>query len=130
LPEPPYQFLPLNSTVLLYFHVDIIIITIIIIIIINYRPISILNTFSKIFELIIYDHVSHSFKSKLNPCRHGFTKSKSTITNLLTCIEFITLLVSSQSQVDAIYFDLSSAFDLVSHTLLLQKLRAFGLYGG
>jgi len=34
-----------------------------------------------------------------------------------------------KSQVDSIYFDLSSAFDLVSHPVLLHKLRAHGLCG-
>jgi hypothetical protein len=59
-----------------------------------------------------------------------FAKSKSTITNLVTYLDFITPLVSSQGQANAIYFDLSSTFDLVIHTLLLQKLSAFGLSGG
>jgi hypothetical protein len=49
---------------------------------------------------------------------------------MVTYLDFITPLVSSQGQADAIYFDLSSAFDLVPHTLLLQKLNAFGLSGG
>jgi hypothetical protein len=62
----------------------------------NYHPISILNTFSKLFELVIHDHVSHYLKPKLNSCQHGFTKSKSTITNLVTYLDFITPLVSSQ----------------------------------
>jgi sarcosine oxidase/L-pipecolate oxidase len=46
---------------------------------------------------------------------------------LVTYLDYITHLVSSQRQVDAIYFDFSSAFDLVSHTLLLGKLSSFGL---
>jgi hypothetical protein len=70
-----------------------------------------LNTFSKLFELVIHDHVSYYLKSKLNTCQHGFTKSKSTITNLVTSLDFITPVVSSQGQADAIYFDLSSASD-------------------
>jgi hypothetical protein len=78
------------------------------------------------FEFVVHDHISHYFKCKLNACQHRFTKSKSTITNLVTYLEFITPLVTSQGQADVIYFDLSSAFDLVPHTSLLQKLSAFG----
>ncbi|PNF43033.1 hypothetical protein B7P43_G08782 [Cryptotermes secundus] len=96
----------------------------------NYRPVSILNNFSKLFEYVIHHHVSHDLKLKLNPCQHGFTKCKSTTTNLVTYLDFITPLVGSQRQVDAIYFDLTSAFGLVPHSLLLHKLSAFGFSGG
>jgi hypothetical protein len=65
----------------------------------------------------------------LNPSQHGFLKFKST-TNLVTYLDFIVPLVSSQRQVDSIYFDLSSAFDLVSHPILLYKLCAYGLLNG
>jgi hypothetical protein len=54
----------------------------------NYRPIPILNNFYKVFEFIIHDHVSHYFKCKLNPCQHGFTKSVSSITNLVKYLDF------------------------------------------
>jgi hypothetical protein len=46
---------------------------------------------------------------------------------LVTYLDYITPLVKSQRQVDAIYFDFSIAFNLVSHTLLLGKLSSFGL---
>jgi hypothetical protein len=36
----------------------------------NYRPISILNNFFKIFEFIIYDHLYNFFKYRLNPSQH------------------------------------------------------------
>jgi hypothetical protein len=58
------------------------------------------------------------------------SSSSSTITNLVTYLDFITPLVSSQGQADAIYIDLSSVFDHVPHILLLQNLSAFGLSGG
>jgi hypothetical protein len=45
----------------------------------NYRPISILNNFSKLFEFIIHEHVSHY--AKFNPNQCGFTRTKSTVTN-------------------------------------------------
>ena len=96
----------------------------------NYRPISILNTFSKIFEFVIYEQVFHYVKSKFNPSQHGFMKSKSTATNLVAYLDFIAPLVHSQRQVDSIYFDFSNAFDLVSHEMLLRKLSDFGLSAG
>jgi hypothetical protein len=95
----------------------------------NYRPISLLNNFSKVFEFAIHDHMSHYFKHKLHPSQHGFLKYKSTTTTLATYLDFISPLVSSQRQVDSIYFDLSSAFDLVPHPRLL-KLCAYGLSDG
>jgi hypothetical protein len=58
----------------------------------NYRPNSIFNNFSKLFELIIHDH--------------AFIKYKHTVTNLITFLDFMTLLVRSQRQADAIYFDI------------------------
>jgi hypothetical protein len=59
-----------------------------------------------------------------------FTKSKSSITNLLTYFHLIASLVTSQGQADTTYFDLISAFDHVPHTRLLQKHHAFGLTDG
>jgi hypothetical protein len=40
----------------------------------NYRPISILSNFSKLFEFIIHDYVSHY--AKFNPNQYGFTRTK------------------------------------------------------
>jgi hypothetical protein len=90
----------------------------------NYRPISILNNFSKLLEFIIHDHVLHYVK--LNPNQHDFTKSKSTVTNLVTFLDFMTLVFRSQRQADAVYFNLSNAFVLVPHNLVLHKLSSFG----
>jgi hypothetical protein len=90
----------------------------------NYRPISILNNFSKLLELIIHDHVLHYVK--LNPSQLDFTKSKSTVYNLVTFLNFTTPVVRSLPQGDAVYFDLSNAFSLVPHKLLLHELSSFG----
>jgi len=59
---------------------------------------------------------------KFNPRQHAVIKSKSTTTNLVAYLDFITPLVHSQLQVNAIYFDFRNAFDLVPQPLLLRKL--------
>jgi hypothetical protein len=81
----------------------------------NYRPIYILSNFSKLFELIIDDHVSHYFKFNLN--QHGFTRTNNTLTNLVTFLGFLTLVVRDQREAD-VYFDLSNAFDFVPHNIV------------
>jgi hypothetical protein len=58
----------------------------------NYRPVSILSNFSKLFEFVIHDHVSHY--AKFNSNQHGFTRTKSTLTNLVTFLDFFTPIVS------------------------------------
>jgi hypothetical protein len=93
----------------------------------NWRPISILNNFLKAFAFIIYAHVSHFLKYKLNFSQHGFINSKSTVPNLVTFRNFVTPLICLQGQTDSICFDFSNAFDILPHALLLHKLNNYGL---
>ncbi|PNF28673.1 hypothetical protein B7P43_G08234 [Cryptotermes secundus] len=94
----------------------------------NYRPSTLLNNISKLLEFIIHHHISHYIK--LHPNQHGFTKSKSTAINLVSFLDIMTPVVCSQCQADAVYFDFSSAFDLVPHTLLLHKLSSLEFSDG
>jgi hypothetical protein len=68
-------------------------------------------------------------KSKLNS-QHGFIKSKSIITNLVTFLDFVSPLVCSQGQVDSIYFDFSNAFDILPNALIFHKLKNYVLSYG
>jgi hypothetical protein len=44
------------------------------------------------FEFIIHDHVLHYFK--LNPNQHGFIKTKPTVANLVTSLNFAARVVA------------------------------------
>jgi hypothetical protein len=88
------------------------------------------NSYASVFLLIIYYHVSHFLKSKLNSSQHGFIKSKSTVTYLFTFLHFVTPLVCSQCQTDSMYFDFSNDFDILPHSLVLHKLSNYGLSRG
>jgi hypothetical protein len=70
---------------------------------------------------------AYFFKHRLNHAQHGFLKFSSTTTNLATYLNSIMLSVCTQGQIDSVYFDLSSAFDIVPHNILLHKLSNFGL---
>jgi hypothetical protein len=55
----------------------------------NYRPIFLLNNFSKVFAFVMYHHVSDYFKHKFNPNQCGFPKANSATTNLVSylCVD-------------------------------------------
>ena len=93
----------------------------------NYRPISILRTFYKIFEN------SHTC-ARFTPSEFQIQSPSAWVHQIQIPIDksfcFLdsnTLLVNSQSQVDAIYLDFSNAFYLVQHAMLLHKRDETGL---
>lgn len=93
----------------------------------NYRPISLLCTFSKIFELVVFEHLYGAVSPYLSDSQHGFVRKKSTATNLVSFMEHVAPVVENKGQVDTVYFDMSKAFDSVNHDLLLLKLECFGI---
>lgn len=95
----------------------------------NYRPISILNTFSKIFEKIVYDQIYSTIANGVSITQHGFLKNRSTVTNLTEFIQFVLKNMESGGQVDVVYTDFEKAFDRVDHVILLAKLDKLGIHG-
>lgn len=95
----------------------------------NYRPISILSTFAKVFESLVCPYIQSHFKLYLSDYQHGFVGSRSTCTNLATFTEMLSDAIDCGKQIDVIYTDFSKAFDRVPHHLLLSKLSAYGITG-
>ena len=48
---------------------------------------------------------------------------------LLNVFDNIMFMLDSNSSVDMVYLDVSMAFDVVDHSILLHKLRAVGITG-
>lgn len=92
----------------------------------NYRPISILSNFAKIFESVIYHQIINNVRPALSTYQHGFLPGRSTVTNLSLITQYIAEHLDMRGQVDVIYTDFSSAFDTVDHGILLKKLSCFG----
>ena len=89
----------------------------------NYRPVSILSTFAKILESILYKNIEKHIRISISEHQHGFVQSRSTVTNLSLFSNFVTDVIDQGGQVDVIYTDFSKAFDKVNHEILLYKLR-------
>jgi hypothetical protein len=80
------------------------------------------------FSIISPDYLNLLFMTVFRII-YGFCKTRSAITNLITYVDFISPLVGSQRQSDAIYFDVSNVFDRFPHSLLLRKLSVLGISG-
>ena len=93
----------------------------------NYRPISILNHFSKILDSIVTEKLSDFLLISLNQEQRGFIKAKSTLTNLLIYTDFIPGALENGEQIDSIYLDFRKAFDSVNHCRLISKLFNLGV---
>lgn len=95
----------------------------------NYRGISALCATSKLFELAVMDPVFFFCKNLISDDQHGFMPSRSTTTNLLTFTTFVTDSFTAKSQTDAVYTDLSAAFDKLNHSIAIAKLERMGIGG-
>ncbi|CAM4539507.1 unnamed protein product [Lepidochelys olivacea] len=61
--------------------------------------------------------------------QHGFSKGKSCLTNLIAFYDEITGSVDEGKAVDVLFLDFTIAFDTVSHSILVSKLKNYGLDG-
>ena len=95
----------------------------------NFRPISLLISFSKIFEKIIYSRIhSHiTMNNILTKDQFGFRNSLSTDNASFTLLHKILTALDNKHTVGGIFCDLSKAFDCVNHKILLSKLEFYGI---
>ena len=97
----------------------------------NYRGISILSVFSKIFEKSFYTRIySYLTNNKLiYDKQYGFRSNYSTNHALLSITERIKDLVDSGNFVCGVFVDLEKAFDTVNHNILCNKLNYYEIRG-
>ena len=95
----------------------------------NYRPISLLTSFSKILERIIYTrtikfvHDCNIFSDS----QYGFREKHKTTDALLILTDKVAKAIDSSSHTIGIFLDFSKAFDTINHDILLYKLSHYGI---
>ena len=93
----------------------------------NYRPISLLPAFSKVFERLIYNQLIVFFETKLSKFLCGFRKRYSTQHALFNLLKNWQNSTDHHKKVGTLLMDLSKAYDTLPHDLLIAKLAAYGL---
>ena len=95
----------------------------------NYRPISTLSSFSKVFEKLIYNHL-YTFLEKYGIfvlVSIWFRKGYSTEQAVLEITDSRKKAMDKKLVTCGIFLDFSKAFDTINHDILVSKLYRYGI---
>ena len=89
----------------------------------NYRPISVLSCFSKIFEKIMYKRMIKFIEINkiLTNQQYGFRKRRSSEHAIIDIVDKISQAIDEGKLTIGIFLDLPKTFDTVDHKILLKN---------
>ena len=98
----------------------------------NYRPISLLDPFGKIFEKIIEFQLRAfmEYAEQLTKSQHGYRENHSCDSMIISFLQEVSDSLKEDDVAVIILLDCSKAFDSISRPLLLQKLEKYGIKKG
>ena len=92
----------------------------------NFRPVSVLITFSKIYEKALKQQLNQHLDNTLSVFIAAYRRAHSTQHVLIRLIEDWRSNLDNEYLVGAVLMELSKAFDCMPHDLLIAKLHAYG----
>jgi hypothetical protein len=97
----------------------------------NYRPISLLTSFSKVLEKAQYNRLTEYLYNNnlLVENQFGFRNGLATDDAIFKLINEILNTLNNEMKTGSVCCDLGKAFDTVNHELLLDKLHYYGIKG-
>jgi hypothetical protein len=97
----------------------------------NYRPSSLLTSFTKIFEILIYRRLNQHMQINniLVPEQFDFRSGRSTCKAIYKLAETLSFAWNKRKFVAGIFCDLAKVFDCVNHEVLICKLHFYGIRG-
>ena len=99
---------------------------------INYRPISLLPSTSKVVERVIFNQLYTSFETNklFYGSQYEFYKRHSTEFAALELVDKLLNMMDKGQVPLGIFLDLSEAFDTLDHKILIKKLEFYGVSDG
>ena len=97
----------------------------------NYRPVSLTSHIIKLFERVLRVKLIDYIESNeiLTNYQYGFRQGRSCMSQLIHHYENLISILEENENADALYLDMSKAFDKVDHAILLKKLESIGIKG-